>query len=133
MAKQKRKKTRQKGPVVRLRYIAAAVGCIAVLILAPLFTVWKQVYIRDKSLRKQVLTDSLNVCSREVARLEILVERLASTERIERIARDTLNMEYPSSERIVIVQPAQEPDRPSVFAQLRFMAILRRSFTQMRG
>lgn len=119
--------------MVRLRYIAAAVGCIAVLILAPLFTVWKQVYIRDKSLRKQVLTDSLNVCSREVARLEILVERLASTERIERIARDTLNMEYPSSERIVIVQPAQEPDRPSVFAQLRFMAILRRSFTQMRG
>jgi len=102
----KRKKTSV--PIIRLRSLLTGVGMITILIAGPLLMVWKQVYITSHSMRIDKLTDSLAVLVKEQTELRLRAERLASAERIEKIARASLSLEYPSSAQIVVVRLPQK-------------------------
>ncbi len=69
----------------------------------PLITVWKQAYIRHRSLANEDLADSLHTCRAERARLRTVSERLSSAERIEEIAATQLGLVHPSPSRVTVV------------------------------
>lgn len=114
-------------PIIRLRSMLLGVALLALLIAGPLLVVWKQVYITGTSLRMEKMSDSLVVLTREMTQLRLQGERLASTERIERIARHACSLDYPSSDQIVIVTlPNKKETMPSALSR-EFMAFLKRS------
>ncbi len=134
------KKNRSKRPVHAsakkgMRVFAATLFfalAIAVLIGLPLLTVWKQVYITTASVRTERLTDSLSVLNGRLARLRLAAEELAATERIEKIARERLALDYPDSREIIVMKQKKKPLRP--FApNWRFLAVLRKSFVPDKG
>ena len=90
-------------PLVRLRFMAAGLTAVCLLIAGPLLLVWKQAYIASTSMRLEAMADTLSALNREIARLRFVCDRLSSNERIEKVARTVLRLEYPSSDRIVIV------------------------------
>jgi cell division protein FtsL len=90
-------------PIIRFRSMMVGVGLIALLISGPLLLVWKQVYITDTSLKLNAMADTLASLEKQVAALRLTRERLSSTERIELFARNALQLDYPSSDQIVIV------------------------------
>jgi cell division protein FtsL len=112
------------------RFILAAALLVGLLVLFPLFTVWKQVYITDTSRRLTARADSLATLTREVARLSVQVEELATTQRIETIARRHLNMDYPGSDRIVIVDPEEVKPVRKRAPRNEFLAVLYKSLKQ---
>lgn len=102
-----RKKTKKNTgtiPIFRLRSMVLGIAIVSALITGPLLMVWKQVYITSTSLKIDHMNDSLNVYAKKITRLRLKAERLSATERIERIARTSLGLEYPVSEQIVIVK-----------------------------
>ena len=114
------------------RYAFAFLCVIALLIVLPLFAVWRQVYITSSSIAQEQLADSVAVLNQKVTQLRMSAEHLAGNERIERIARESLNLEYAVSEQIVIVRPPVQP-RQSIMAGWGFLAVLRRSLEQEKG
>jgi hypothetical protein len=94
-------------PLVRLRFMAAGLAVVVLLIAGPLLLVWKQAYISSTALRLEAMTDTLTVQNRQIAALRFRCEQLSRNERIEKFARTALRLEYPLSDRIVIV-PAEE-------------------------
>ena len=95
---------------------------VAVVMALPFFIVWKQVYITANSTRQQSLRDSLSILRGQITRLTFTNETLADSRRIETIAQTQLALEYPSSNRIVIVDRtnnAVSRTRPSQLAALR--------------
>lgn len=114
-------------PIIRLRSMLLGVSLLALLITGPLLVVWKQVYITGTSLCMEKITDSLVVLTKEITRLRLQGERLASTERIERIARQACSLDYPFSDQIVIITlPNKKKTMPSALPR-EFMAFLKRS------
>jgi hypothetical protein len=99
-------------PLVRLRFMAAGLAVVVLLIAGPLLLVWKQAYISSTALRLEAMTDTLTVQNRQIAVLRFRCEQLSRNERIERVARTALRLEYPLSDRIVIV-PAEEKQAAS--------------------
>jgi cell division protein FtsL len=91
-------------PIIRFRSMLAGVSIIAVLITGPLLMVWKQVYITSTSITIEKMTDSLNVLNKHIAELKLKGEWLSSNDRIEHIAKQSLGLDYPSSEQIVIIK-----------------------------
>jgi hypothetical protein len=89
------------------------VGGIALLLAGPLLLVWKQAYIRGSSVRLEAMTDTLSLLDREIAHLRLKSERLSSVERIEAFAQTSLGLEYPSSDRLVIVPIDNKNSRPT--------------------
>jgi cell division protein FtsL len=121
-------------PVVRFRVVAAWCAVIGLVIACPLFVVWRQVYLRDVSIRRALVSDSLSQCSRELARLRIISEKYAATPRIESIAREKLGLEYPTADRIVILDEKENtPPVSSGLGEWRLLAILKRSITGDNG
>jgi cell division protein FtsL len=112
------------------RFILAAALLVGLLVLFPLFTVWKQVYITDTSRRLTARADSLATLTREVARLSVQVEELGTTQRIETIARRHLNMDYPGSDRIVIIDPEEVKPVRKRAPRNEFLAVLYKSLKQ---
>jgi cell division protein FtsL len=90
-------------PIIRFRSMMLGVGLIALLISGPLLIVWKQVYITDSSLKLNGMADTLSSLEKQTSSLRLIRERLSSTERIEQFARNTLQLDYASSDQIVIV------------------------------
>jgi cell division protein FtsL len=121
------------GPVVRLRTIVIWGVLIGLFVACPLFSVWKQVCVRDLSIRKTALADSLVACNREIARLRLIAEKYSATPRIENVARERLGLEYPTADRIVVIRPVHEEPRRSTLGGWEFLAILRRSLSPDRG
>ena len=119
-------------PIVRFRSVGLWVALVAALVACPLFAVWKQVYIRDMSIRKQVLVDSLVLCNREVAQMKMVSEKYSATPRIEYVARERLGLEYPTADRIVLVRPREKDDTAAISAMAgsEFLSVLRRSMGQ---
>jgi cell division protein FtsL len=115
--------------VIRLRTVLLLLSVVAAAIAVPLYAVWRQVYITTTSIACRELNDSLSVLNREIQRQRLISERLSDNGRIETIARSSLGLEYPSSERIMIVSPAAPVRRPSIFDN-EFFAILKRSITR---
>jgi len=91
-------------PIFRLRSMILGIAIVSALIAGPLLMVWKQVYITSTSLKLEKMSDSLTVYTKEITRLNLKVQRLSSNERIERIARSSLGLDYPVSDQIVIVE-----------------------------
>ncbi|MBN2188404.1 MAG: cell division protein FtsL [Chitinispirillaceae bacterium] len=90
-------------PVVRVRFMAAVIAAVVVGIAGPLVLVWKQAYIASASVRLEEMTDTVSALNRRIATLQLLRDRLSSNERIERVARTLLGLDYPSSNRIAII------------------------------
>lgn len=103
MMKKDRNQPFSSHPIIRFRSMMIGVGLITLLISGPLLIVWKQVYITDTSLKLNAMADTLSSLEKQAAALKLTRERLSSTERIEQFARNTLKLDYPSSDQIVIV------------------------------
>jgi cell division protein FtsL len=127
-----RKHSEPKQRPLPVRYVLVAAAVVGLLVTFPLLAVRKEVYITNSSLNQESLADSVAVLSRRATRLRMTAESLASNERIERIARQSLGLEYPASQQIVIVRQTVRP-RKSMISGWRFFAALRRSFEQDRG
>ena len=119
-------------PVFKFRQLIVAVFCVGLLILIPMFMVWKQVYITNVSRRESVLSDSLSVLSKEIVALRLYNEHLSSTQRIESIARLNIGLDYPASQQIVVVR-----ENGSAFANSNkpsgFLSLFLKPFTHERG
>ena len=102
--KNRRSATAASAPIFRFRSMLLGIAVLAVVISGPLLLVWKQVCINSLSLKMDRTADTLAVRAKEIASLRLRCEYLSSNERIERIARSSLGLEYPSSEQIVIVK-----------------------------
>lgn len=103
------KRTRHAAPiVVRLRFMATGLMTVLLCIAGPLLLVWKQAYIASSSMRIEAMTDTLSALNREIATLQFLRDRLSSNERIERVARAMLRLDYPSSDRIMIIPVSEK-------------------------
>ncbi len=115
-----------------LKYFSTTAVLVIIVVMFPLSLVWKQVYITNTSLRQDSLRDSLTVLQKEVITLSIAAERLSATERIENIARESLGLDYPSSEEIVVVHPRKrkesgfKPNSP-------FWTVFKKSLTPEKG
>jgi cell division protein FtsL len=118
-------------PVLKLRQLVTGILFVVILIIWPMFMVWKQIYITNVSIKESALADSLLVLSREAASLRVYNEKLASTQRIESIARTAIGLDYPTSAQIVVIRENRKDARPAVGNG--FLAILRRTFSRERG
>ena len=78
------------------------------------------------------LKDSLAVLNKEIAALNIKVEQLSRTERIETIARESLRLDYPSSKEIVVVRP-EKKDQKGFILDSSFWAVIRKSLKPEKG
>lgn len=88
--------------------------------------------MRNLAMKREQLADSLYTCNREIGTLVLRTQALASAPRIEQIARERLNMDYPSSEQIVILE-SRSGTRARHASAAGILAILRRSLGQNRG
>ena len=119
-------------PVLKLRQLAAGILFVVVLIIWPMFMVWKQIYITNVSMKESVLADSLIRLSKEAATLRMYNEKLAGTQRIESIVRAAVGLEYPTSAQIVVIRESRK-DLGKQSGGSGFLAILRRTFSRERG
>jgi cell division protein FtsL len=109
----KRKRT---APLVRVRFMAVVLAVITLGIAGPLLLVWKQAYIASASMRIETMNDTVSALNRKIATLQLLRDRLSSNERIERVARARLGLEYPSSDRIVIIPVGRTEEKRGLAA-----------------
>jgi cell division protein FtsL len=91
------------GPIIRVRFMATGLAVVAFCITGPLLLVWKQAYIARTSMRLEKMADTLSSLNKEIVTLRFMRDRLSCNERIEKAARTLLRLEYPSSDRIVLV------------------------------
>jgi cell division protein FtsL len=104
----------------------------SLIILLPLLTVWKQAYITNASLVQKQLADSVIALSQKTTQLRMSAQELSGNERIERLARQWLLLDYPTADRIVIVRPVETPAK-RFFPGLKFFALLRKSLEQEKS
>jgi cell division protein FtsL len=109
------------------------VAVIIALISGPLLAVWKQDSINTTSIALSDKADTLSLLQKEIATLQFTYERYASTERIEKIAHEKLNLEYPLSSQIVIIR-LEKQDNPK-FANVpkEFLVYLRKTIAGDRS
>ena len=115
-----------------LRYFFTATVLVTIVVIFPLSLVWKQVYITKASIKYDSLRDSLTVLNKEIAALNIMVEQLSRTERIETIARESLGLDYPLSKEIVVVHPKEESQK-SFILDSSFWAVIKKSLIPEKG
>jgi cell division protein FtsL len=120
-------------PVLKLRQLSIGILCVVVLIMWPMFMVWKQIYITNVSIRESALVDTLVVLTKEAATLRLYNEKLAGTQRIESIARAAMGLDYPTSDQIVVVRESKKGARQSNTGGGSIMAIFRKTFSRERG
>jgi len=119
-------------PVLRFRQLFIGILCVVILIIWPMFMVWKQIYITNVSIRESALSDSLIVLTKEAATLRLYNEKLCSTQRIESIARKAIGLEYPTSEQIVLIRESKRGGQGATGGS-GFLALLLRTFSRARG
>ncbi len=103
MAKKKKiekKTSSSKGMVRAFGPTLLLVGAVVAVLLV---AVWKEVVITDLSLSAKMINDSLVSLSAQEARLQLTAEKLSNTNRIEKIASQSLGLIYPHSENIELV------------------------------
>ena len=114
------------------RYCIVTTLCVAAVVLLPLSLVWKQVCITRTSMRCDMLQDSLAVLNKEIGLLKVSVERLACSERLEAVARQSLGMEYPLSKEIVVLRYGKRGK--NVFSlDSSFRAVVRKTLKPEKG
>jgi len=117
-------------PIVKI--FSTATILIIIVVMFPLSLVWKQVYITNTSLHQNSLQDSLTVLQKEVITLTMAVERLSSTERIEKIAKESLALDYPSSKEIVVIRPRKKKES-GFKLNSPFWTVFKKSLTPEKG
>ena len=117
-------------PIVQ--YFFTATVLVAIVIMFPLSLVWKQVYITDTSMHRHALKDSLTTLHKEVTALTIMAERLSSTARIERIAKESLSLDYPSSKEIIVVRPKKQKESHAILSA-PFWTVVRKTISPEKG
>ncbi len=120
-------------PIVRVRIMIIGVAAIIALISGPLLAVWKQVDINNTSIQLSKMTDTLSILRKEIATLQFTYERYASTERIEKIAHEKLNLEYPVSSQIIIIQLEKKNSPKLSNAPKEFLVYLKKTIAGDRG
>jgi cell division protein FtsL len=128
-----KKKTKIKNtPVLGIRSMLGGITVLLLVLVGPFLAVWKQVYINDASLRLDALEDSLAVINTDVAALQLQCEQLSQNERIEAFARTALDLEYPTSDQIIVVP---ESSKKYVYTKRTsdFWVSLWQSFFRDRG
>lgn len=115
-----------------VRYFIAVLLVLGIAVVLPLLVVWKQAFITGLSMRRDQLVDSLTVLQHEAVQLDAMARRLAGTGRIERIARESLGLDYPRSKKIVVVHPEQSPPQHAGLNS-PFWALLCRSLVREKG
>ena len=123
-----------RAPVVKLRYVLFGVVAVTSVIAGPLLAIRKHVYLRNLAIKREALSDSLSSTSERLAHLRMEARDLSSPARIERIASRDLNMDYPKSDQIVIVESKSKKKKNSFkpFGSGIF-ALLRRSLGQSKS
>lgn len=99
----KREKKTQNTPLVRVRPMLLWITLVIIMISGPLALVWKQVHISSTSLRMDENRKLLDSLQKEMTTLRFASNKLSSTERIERIARNSLGLEYPATSQIYVI------------------------------
>lgn len=120
-------------PIFRLRSLLMWVGMIAVLIAGPLLLVWKQVYITSESMHIDKMLDVVAKLSKEQTELRLRCEQLAANERIERIARTSLGLDYPVSSQIVVIRVPQVNRSQQIQWPRELAAFIKRSLFGENG
>jgi cell division protein FtsL len=113
MSTRTEKKSGDRSPLVRVRQMVIVIAGIVAFFSIPLVLVWKQAYIRGSSVRLEAMADTLSRLDNRISDLQCKSERLSNIERIETFARVSLGLEYPSSDRIVIVSMDGKNERRS--------------------
>jgi cell division protein FtsL len=119
-------------PILRIRHLAVMAGLVAALIAGPLGMVWKQVYITQLSMQRGAVSDSVSALRKQTAQLRLSVDKLSETSRIETMARQRLELEYPAAGKIVIVKQ-RGAARTAQAGGGGFITALKRSISGGRG
>ncbi|MBN1758236.1 MAG: cell division protein FtsL [Chitinispirillaceae bacterium] len=125
--KTKRAYSSTSAPIFRFRSMLLGISLLAVLISGPLLLVWKQVCINSLSLKMEYTNDTLAMCNKKIDSLRLKCEYLSSNERIERIARSSLGLDYPTPEQIVIVRVGERRGFTAAGWTQGVLAFLRKS------
>jgi len=97
-------------PVLRVRTMFIGLCVLIVCIAGPLGLVWKQSYINQASIQLESSAQTLKALNMEIKSLNLMCNRLAAPERVERIARSQ-GFEYPASRQLEVLEvgiPRQE-------------------------
>lgn len=113
MSARTEKKPGDRSPLVRIRQMIIVIAGVVALFSVPLVLVWKQTYIRGSSVRLEAMADTLSMLDKKISVLQLKSERLSNIERVETFARVSLGLDYPSSDRMVIVSMGGKDDRRS--------------------
>jgi cell division protein FtsL len=113
MSARTEKKQGDRSPLVRIRQMIIVIVGIVAFFSVPLILVWKQTYIRGSSVRLEAMADTLSMLDKKISVLRLKSERLSNIERIETFAKVSLGLDYPSSDRMVIVSMGGKDDRRS--------------------
>lgn len=112
-------------------YFIALLICTTV-ITVPLGLVWKQVYITRLSLKYDSLKAKTMVLNKEMVALNLEIKQLSNTERIENIARNSLDLNYPTSQEIIIVRSEKKKNK-RLMLRSPFWALLKKSIELEKG
>lgn len=115
------------------RYVVMAAFLIGLIVMVPMVMVWKQVYITALSRRFDELRDSTAVLQKEIAVLNMSIEQLSRTERLEKIARESLGLEYPSSKQIIVVRSNDKRPGKNSFLDSHLWMVVRKSLSPKKG
>jgi cell division protein FtsL len=114
-------------PLIRLRFMVIGLVLLILVIAGPLLVVTKQVYITDVSMRMNKLSDSLRVLHKEISTLQLTYEHLSANERIELFARNSIGLEYPTVNQIVIVKMRDDKNGYDAGGVDKVLGIIKRS------
>ncbi len=89
-------------------------------------------YITTVSLNYDSLEDSIAVLNKEVVELSLIAKKLSNPKRIENIVKKSLELDYPSSNEIVIVRP-EKKKLTNLFWDSHFWLIIKKSLTSRSG
>lgn len=113
-----------------MKFVCIGAVMVALIVIIPISFVKKEVYRLQISMNHDRLVDSVAVLRKKIATATLKIETLAKPERIEQIGKNSLGLDYPSAEEIIVVHPKKKNDIPLI-ARSKFWMLLRRSL--MRG
>ena len=83
--------------------IVPVLGFIALLLVVSLFFVWSRVQVTSFEYEISQLESQLRSLRQETSNLRLEAASLRSPERIERVARNELNLQLPTADQVITV------------------------------
>jgi cell division protein FtsL len=91
------------GFALRRPNLVPVLGFIALLLVVSLFFVWSRVQVTSLDYEISQLESTLRGLRQETSNLRLEAASLSNPERIERVARNELNLHLPSAEQVITV------------------------------